>query len=759
MNFFFGKFGPENTEQIERKFYAGGPKGSLWYGGIEVGDYVFPIHKGIVSQLWIAKEYKSDFPNRINSEGVLVFEKVNTFGEVAVSTQFLRYKYFSLDLNLVNKSVKSAKSGFFKIALEKEINNLESLDLDQRRDIYITSKNLIDPMNYKERDIRLEIDSENDYSIISIQEFINDKFETYSPLWDLYLKKNVHNERYSLTELLVFSKNDHATKKQSYIEAVLDDLNEKSWFKVMSPVALYDNVIVGRKKTKTKHKQEEDEEIETLDSNEVDADNMGLDHYRKLLDENPNLIFYGPPGTGKTYTAQKLIEYIEHKTSGENKSFEKLISDERIQFITFHQSYSYEEFVEGIRPIFQEEKTEKNGSIQYEIVNGIIKDLAEIAALSQVNENQSIKGKTEISKNSQTYKISLGKRYDESYIYELCKKNNYIAIGWLGEQSLQDLNKSEIFNELKEAYNTDNPTNDASSIDLFVNQINKGDFILVYDSPTTIRDIGIVDSEYYFNDDDENDYHHRRDVKWVKHFDVPFDILNINGGVRLTLKTVYQLNKIQFSDIRELLSEDDDESLNIKELKPCYLIIDEINRGNISKIFGELITLIEKDKRDILSVDLPYSRKPFRFPSNLFIIGTMNTADRSIAIMDTALRRRFTFIELEPNPEVIRISDSAVIEDEIKLDLLLSSLNKKINDEYDRDHRIGHSYFLGIDSFSKFKNLWDYKIIPLLLDYFYNDSKTVVKIVGEGLIHQNTGELNKLQKEEFIKAIKKIYEG
>ena len=136
----------------------------------------------------------------------------------------------------------------------------------------------------------------------------------------------------------------------------------------------------------------------------------------------------------------------------------------------------------------------------------------------------------------------------------------------------------------------------------------------------------------------------------------------------------------------------------------------------------------------------------------------MNTADRSIAILDTALRRRFTFVELEPNSEVIRISDSGKVEDQIDLALLLTKLNERIVKYYDRDHRIGHSYFLDIDSLKQFQNTWQYKIIPLLMDYFYEDMNTISKIIGERFIDAQSGLQKTLSPEEFISAIQKIYQ-
>jgi len=162
---------------------------------------------------------------------------------------------------------------------------------------------------------------------------------------------------------------------------------------------------------------------------------------------------------------------------------------------------------------------------------------------------------------------------------------------------------------------------------------------------------------------------------------------------------------------------------NSKEepLKNYYLVIDEINRGNISKIFGELITLIEEDKRDKLEVVLPYSKEAFKIPSNLYIIGTMNSTDKSIALIDIALRRRFTFLKMKPKAGLIEYS---------KARILFTELNKFIRESHlGEDYLIGHSYFMGINSDDDLEFVWEYKVKPLLEEYFYGDANSLGEIL------------------------------
>ena len=167
------------------------------------------------------------------------------------------------------------------------------------------------------------------------------------------------------------------------------------------------------------------------------------------------------------------------------------------------------------------------------------------------------------------------------------------------------------------------------------------------------------------------------------------------------------------------------------------LIIDEINRGNIAKIFGELITLIEPSKRlgedDEARVTLPYSGKPFGVPNNLYILGTMNTADRSIALLDTALRRRFHFIERMPNPDLVEKHIEGVDGQE-----LLKAINARIKAKLDREHQIGHTYLIGIKNIESLAHAFQRNILPLLQEYCYDDWQKIQHVLnGNPFVHQD----------------------
>jgi len=209
------------------------------------------------------------------------------------------------------------------------------------------------------------------------------------------------------------------------------------------------------------------------------------------------------------------------------------------------------------------------------------------------------------------------------------------------------------------------------------------------------------------------------------------------------------------------------------------LVIDEINRGNIAKILGELITLLEDDKRrgkaNALSIVLPYSGDSFSVPENLYVIGTMNTADRSIALLDVALRRRFAFQELMPNPTLLDGSTIDSVEASVPLGDLLRSLNQSIRRSLDRDHQIGHSYFLEVLGTAEEERadaldfVWNNRVMPLLEEYFYGQRDRLVELLAPFLTDIEAGlqqtdtedmdlEIGRLQGEDLMVALARLGE-
>jgi 5-methylcytosine-specific restriction protein B len=242
-------------------------------------------------------------------------------------------------------------------------------------------------------------------------------------------------------------------------------------------------------------------------------------------------------------------------------------------------------------------------------------------------------------------------------------------------------------------------------------------------------------------------------VEWVfVDENIPIEEIYERG---LSQKTMYKIDETALKmDFFTNNGQETLENINTQE-KKYVLIIDEINRGNVSSIFGELITLIEKDKRagcpEELEVILPYSKEPFKVPKNVFIIGTMNTADRSVEALDTALRRRFSFVEMMPDYEVLK----EIIIEGINLSELLKIINDRIEVLLDRDHKIGHSYFINAKTLEDLLNTFKNNIIPLLQEYFYNDYEKIALVLGEGFVEINGTNTRKVNFPKLSVAIDK----
>lgn len=223
-------------------------------------------------------------------------------------------------------------------------------------------------------------------------------------------------------------------------------------------------------------------------------------------------------------------------------------------------------------------------------------------------------------------------------------------------------------------------------------------------------------------------------------------------GIKPVLGDISEKNELSYKISDGIFKEFCKRAASDKSNKYVF-IIDEINRGNISKIFGELITLIEDSKRagenEAMSVTLPYSQEEFSVPENVYILGTMNTADRSIALMDTALRRRFEFIEMMPNYTLLENVWIKVIEDkkdkkdkkdkedkeEIDIQKMLEKMNRRIEALYDREHTLGHAFFMPLKNEKKvtidqLASIFTNKIIPLLQEYFYEDYEKIMLVLG-----------------------------
>ena len=462
-----------------------------------------------------------------------------------------------------------------------------------------------------------------------------------------------------------------------------------------------------------------------------------------------NQILFGPPGTGKTYSViERAVEICDpdfvaglqnndaHRREKIKAKFEELKGMDRIALVTFHQSYGYEDFIEGIKPIgLNEDESsdeEEDGDLKYKVDDGRFKKFC-VQAISFANMQETLKVHG-VASDPQIWKVSL-KGTGDNDVRSDCMKNGYIRIGFADGDGEENPEIADL-------------KNGKSVWRAFRDKMRKGDIVLSCYSATEIDAVGVVmDDEPQWGGAKFSVYRHYRRVKWVLRERV--NIVEYNQGRMFTLSTIYR-SKITPESVIEILQKHNvlkrEEGASGRALKrsPYVFIIDEINRGNISKIFGELITLIEPSKRigegavEGLKVELPYSHYKFGVPNNVYIIGTMNTADRSIAMLDTALRRRFEFVEMMPRPDLlngIKILNAEGKDTGINIVRLLEVMNERIEVLLDREHQIGHAYFLEalkdhptIDNLGK---LFQNKIIPLLQEYFYDDYEKIRLVLGD----------------------------
>ncbi len=409
-----------------------------------------------------------------------------------------------------------------------------------------------------------------------------------------------------------------------------------------------------------------------------------------------NYVLYGPPGTGKTFhVVDRALEIIDNKTFNEltadgraalHKEYSRLTSEGNISLITFHQSYAYEDFIEGL-------KSDGDGS--FIPSDGVFKRAA-IEAMYDGLEQQN------------TREFSDEVRFEQIY-------DQLIATG--EKQNIQFESKTGGALHIEQISTNDNlviTSEDAKGSSI----VSKARLLRIYR------------------------YIEANKINWKDNVSFVYDAIGGSNTTRYWAVLNWILTKMEEEEREESIEIEGDEKKKIvlKALKERrafdftnarrhVLIIDEMNRGNISKIFGELLTLLEEDKRltseNELIVELPYSKEPFTLPPNLFVIGTMNTADRSIALLDTALRRRFEFEEMMPEPEKLES-----IGQEIDVEEMLRIMNRRIEVLYDRDHMIGHAYFIKAASDEEIISIMQSKVIPLLQEYFYDDWEKIGLVLG-----------------------------
>jgi 5-methylcytosine-specific restriction protein B len=560
-----------------------------------------------------------------------------------------------------------------------------------------------------------------------------------------------------------------------------------------------------------------------------------------------NQILYGPPGTGKTYaTVDETLAILdpdfltEHRTDRLKLKtrFDQLTQEGRVRFVTFHQSFSYEDFVEGLRA----ETDETTGQLRYEIVDGIFKTLCDAAS---VKVTQTSEAPVDIN-GRRIWKMSLGNTLgDDAGVYDECIANNYVLLGYGGNIDFSGCkSRAEVqvcFEQAGIKTHSSNNDYNITSVGLFVTRMKVGDILVISEGNLKFRAIGEITGDYVFKQHAsyEDAYSQMRTVKWLRQYKPSLSHTELMNN-KFSQMTLYELHPISVdksklqalltstfekekpifgfalgeifgngfqvvrttSDLVELkkpngnlltfpmnllimltdalrqgtITLEDFGKKNVvkkmpksklephlvngypsilsnlirrlssfgssnlsealpHEISPArVLIIDEINRGNVSRIFGELITLIEPSKRadarESLAAILPYSKKLFSIPSNVYLIGTMNTADRSLTSMDVALRRRFVFKEMTPRPGLL----AGLKVEGIPIETMLTVMNQRIEALLGRDHCLGHAYFMPLMSaptLSKLGEIFLNQIVPLLQDYFFDDWQRIQWVLND----------------------------
>ncbi|WP_443939460.1 McrB family protein [Pedobacter sp. MW01-1-1] len=658
MKIFFGRISITNKpEQITEAYYQA-VKGTTYFGDLNLIDnfslepvYVFMIADSKI-HLWKAKHWGNDGQN-------LYFEKVIENIEGMNGAWLQAFKFFYLNLDLIIFTIRRPfKKAFFKLDFDEELSeqvvvNPETYaNEDNYRKIVLLSEkpetNKLDFQLYKENGVW----KINETAFFDNE--LNKQFRDNSP--------NIGKGRIRKDNLM---KKLNASNLPASYSA--DEI---------SILGLYDGAFCD-------YNAKESE----IDSIDIDAVKINDDKLIKTqLTHCKNQILYGPPGTGKTFnTINKALDILGVDTNGKHRKelkelYEQKVDEGQIVFTTFHQSLSYEDFVEGTKPVIEEDKDGVR-SVVYEIKDGIFKSLCDKARIVPVEEE-----------------------FNKDYHFD----DAWNALLENAETNLSNGNKFRL--DILTAGKGLNVTQITNNGNLLLTPASESglDYTVSY---TRLKEL------------------HKAipDVAFVKNIDKEFRA--VIGGMN---STAYWATLNYINNWLKNNNATKPNASTFKQALPHVLIIDEINRGNVSAIFGELITLIEESKRageaEALEVILPYSKEKFSVPSNLYIIGTMNTADRSVEALDSALRRRFSFTEMMP--EYLGLSTIAGIQ----LAEVLQVINKRIVALLDADHQIGHSYLISVANEYDLANAFNNCIIPLLKEYFYHDDEKIALVLGNGFV-------------------------
>ncbi len=432
---------------------------------------------------------------------------------------------------------------------------------------------------------------------------------------------------------------------------------------------------------------------------EITMDKEGLDAYVQLLRTNKNLILTGAPGTGKTYLAKNIAKHIL-----KIEDDEELQKNKRFGFVQFHPSYDYTDFVEGLRPVKNSQDV-----IAFKRQDGVFKAFCKQAILTETADAETL---SDINDNPTVWKVSLGGTFDNPTRTD-CLDNGYIRIGWHEYGDVEDFNDY-----------TDFQYGGKNVLRAFQSGMQIGDLVVSCYSAKEVDAIGVVTGEYEYHAEG-GEYPRYRGVRWLVK-GIKENILELNKNKTFTLSTVYKAN-ITAESALKIVQKYSHANLIAPRKDTAVFIIDEINRGEISKIFGELFFSIDPGYRGTAGrVKTQYQnlieegdafKDGFYVPENVYIIGTMNDIDRSVESMDFAMRRRFTWKEVTAK-DSMKMLDGTPYEYEAKK--RMENLNNAILGirGLGEAYQIGAAYFIKIKEYNgDFQKLWDYHLKGLLHEY------------------------------------------
>ena len=701
MNLYFGKISSKKEkEQISEGYYRA-VKESSWFNGITPGDYAFVIG-GRKIQLWKAREW-----SKKTGDDILAFDIVHD--DLGINTKHLTaFKYFNLTMELAVLTVRStakSKKAFFPIFYSSKFtesmltNKATYQDDSNFRNIHILSS--ASAINNNSTDVQL-ITEDGEWKLNKspfISTDIATAFHDNTPM----LGSGQVNKDKTITKVI-----DPVNKGKRLIP---DDL---------SILQVYDLFCCDYKSK------------EVATSSDVDVQDEITDDLDIINYDSSNIILYGPPGTGKTFEVLNLIEELDtnEKVGVKIESKGKLdLSKPFWHLAPGRNGYLWNDL-------------KKENFLGYEWCG---KEFGDLSKLDSSTDHYEIRKRFSGVKKGDYFCIIRGRQCLGIAVAKYSYDGNKVDQGPFDFQTIEV--------EWLDKFNTPILLNSSSTMtfsrvggqrwdDLISGLEEKG---FSFDEEST--EVPLFKKLYKFSTFHQS-YSYEDFVEGIKpkltdeRSDEEDSLNEIEYEIKPGIFYAACDKAAQlagYSDLQEAVKDRKDKRRTaFAKAQPYYLIIDEINRGNVANIFGELITLIEKDKRlgsdQETLVTLPYSKTDFGVPSNLILVGTMNTADRSIEALDSALRRRFTFLEKSPEPELLE--NERYKHSEIDLRKLLQTINGRIETLLDKDHLIGHSYFMGIKTLSDIQSAFKNKIIPLLEEYFYGKPQIIGMILGLAFIQE-----------------------